>query len=89
MNKDNSLFLKLDATLMFIDLKVFMIVYMLFDFYRETSLRADVFQSETISTGRALRWIWENVGSPYVKWVPIVIIGDFFLKRFVKGLIDV
>lgn len=87
MSRPDPVLLKLDMTLMFIDAKVFFLFYMFFDVYRETVLGAEVLAPETLSTKAALHYVWSSVFSPYIKWIPIVIVFDFFLKRAIKSFI--
>lgn len=32
-----------------------------------------------------LQYVWENCGSPYLIWIPIVAAADIFVKRMVKA----
>jgi hypothetical protein len=88
MNKNNSLLLKLDFALMFLDCKVILLIMFMVDFYRQTAWRADLLVPKRVLYADTLRWAWEEIGSPYVKWIVLAIIADIILKRIIKGLMN-
>jgi hypothetical protein len=89
MNKEDSLWIRFEMFFLFVDLKVILLIVMLFNFYKETVLLADV-----VSVKRkelvvdVLQATWQSAGSGYWKWILIAVIGDIFLKKILRGLND-
>jgi len=88
MNKEESLLWKIDAALAFVDLKVGLLVWILIDLYRNTVLVGSMAGIDKEKVSAALPYVWENCGSPYLIWIPIVAIADIVLKRAVKAMLE-
>ncbi len=88
MKESKTIALRLQMTLIFIDLKVLLLLIFMGDFYRKTALGAEVLNGKRVLFNEALRYCWEDIGSPYLKWIPLAIIGDFILKIILEALID-
>ena len=87
MNKETSLWLKFEMFLVFIDLKVVLLIIMLFNFYKETVLLADVVKpGQRMLVTDLLYGTWQRAGSGYAKWIFLAAIGDIFLKRILGKL---
>jgi hypothetical protein len=84
MNKQTSLLVRLDGLLAFVDLKVLLLAWILLDLYRNTMLLGDISGRKTIKVAAVLQNVWEQCGSPYLIWIPIVAASDIFVKRMVK-----
>ncbi|MCO5143654.1 MAG: hypothetical protein M9962_11240 [Oligoflexia bacterium] len=87
MTKHNALLLKIDFVLAFIDLKVWLLLWVFLELYRNTILLGGLNGRRTMHVAKVLTYVWQEVGSPYLIWIPIVVITDIFLKRLVKSLL--
>lgn len=85
MNKQTSLLVRMDAMLAFVDLKVLLLAWILLDLYRNTMLLGDISGRKSMKVAAVLQYVWENCGSPYLIWIPIVAVADIFVKRMVKA----
>lgn len=89
MNKEDSLWIKFEIFFLFVDMKVILLIIMLFDFYKETVLLADVAnQKQKMLAVDVLYGTWERAGSGYWKWILIAAIGDIFIKKILRALND-
>jgi hypothetical protein len=88
MNKQSSFLLKLDGLLVFMDLKVLLLAYIMINLYRSTMLLGDIAGRKTMRVPDVLSFVWQECGSPYLIWIPIVVVADIFLKRMVKAGIE-
>ncbi len=87
MNKRESLWLKFEMLFLFVDLKVILLILMLFNFYKETVLLADVADHhQKMLAVDVLYGTWQRAGSGYAKWIVLAVIGDIFIKRILKAL---
>ncbi len=85
MNKQNTLLWKMDGFLAFVDMKVFLIAWILMNLYRNTMLLGDMTGRKTMRVAEVLSWVWSECGSPYLIWIPIAVVADIFVKRMVKA----
>jgi hypothetical protein len=89
MNKEDSLWIRFEMFFIFVDLKVILLIVMLFNFYKETVLLADVVSAKRKElVVDVLVTTWQSAGSGYWKWIIIAAIGDIFLKKILRGLHD-
>lgn len=88
MNKNNHLLLKLDAILAFVDLKVFLLVWILTDVYRNTSLLASTAGINRERAADVLAYVWSTCGSPYIVWIPLAAIADVLTKNAIKSFLE-
>lgn len=88
MNKQTSLLVRIDAMLVFVDLKVMLLAWILIDLYRNTILLSDISGRKSMKAAAVLQYVWETCGSPYLIWIPIVAVADIFVKRIVKAGIE-
>ena len=87
MNKQTSLLLKFEAIFIFVDLKVILLIVMLFNFYKETVLLADIVKpNERMKIVDLLLGTWERAGAGYWKWIMIAMLADVILKRMLQKL---
>lgn len=87
MTKENSLWLKFELIFFFVDLKVVLLIIMLFNFYKETVLLADVADAkQKMLVTDLLYGTWQRAGSGYVKWIFIAAIADIILKKIFQRL---
>lgn len=87
MNKENSLWLKFELFFLFVDLKVILLIMMLFNFYKETVLLADVAKPNLKMRAAELLYdTWERAGVGYAKWIFFAAIGDIVLKKLLRKL---
>lgn len=87
MNKENSLWLKFEMVFFFVDLKVILLIIMLFNIYKETVLLADVVDAHKKMLATDLLYgTWQRAGSGYAKWIFLAAIGDIFLKKILRKL---
>lgn len=87
MNKEMSLWLKFEMFFIFVDLKVVLLIIMLFNFYKETVLLADAAnpQKKMLVTN-LLYDTWQRAGDGYWKWIIMAALGDIVLKRILSKL---
>ena len=75
----------MDAMLAFVDLKVLLLAWILLDLYRNTMLLGDISGRKSMRVAEVLSIVWNECGSPYLIWIPIVAVADIFVKRMVKA----
>lgn len=87
MSKENNLWLKFEVFFVFLDLKVILLIVMLFNFYKETVLLADVVkpQQKMIVTD-LLYGTWQRAGSGYWLYIIAAIAGDILIKKILRSL---
>ncbi len=88
MNKESTLLWKIDAALAFVDLKIGLLVWILFDFYRNTALLSSAAGINKEKASTMLHDVWIICGSPYIIWIPIVAVADIAVKRVVKAMME-
>lgn len=89
MNKEDSVWIKFEMFFLFVDLKVILLIVMLFNFYKETVLLADVASAkQKILVTELLYGTWERAGSGYWLWIIGAVVGDIFLKKILRALND-
>lgn len=89
MNKENSLWLRFQVFFLFVDLKVILLIVMLFNFYKETALLAEIVgQKQKESIAHVLNVTWQNAGSGFVKWIIAAIVFDIVLKKILESMND-
>lgn len=87
MNKEDSLWLKFEAVFVFVDLKVVLLIIMIFNFYKETVLLADVIDPHKKAlVVDVLYRTWEQTGSGYWKWIIAAVLGDIVVKSILRKL---
>jgi len=87
MNKEDSLWLKFEVFFLFVDLKVILLIIMLFNFYKETVLLADVVKPNLkMLVTEVLYDTWERAGVGYAKWILFAALGDIILKKLLRRL---
>jgi len=87
MNKESSLWIKFEMLFLIVDLKVILLIIMLFNFYKETVLLADVAKPNLkMPAGELLYDTWARAGAGYWKWILLAAIGDIFLKKILRRL---
>jgi hypothetical protein len=73
----------MDAMLALVDLKFLLLLWILLDLYRNTVLLGDLAKKAQVA--KALLFVWDSCGSPYLIWIPIAAVADIFVKRMVKA----
>jgi hypothetical protein len=87
MNKEDSLWVKFELFFVFLDLKVILLIVMLFDFYKETVLLADVAKPHLkMLVTELLFATWERAGSGYWLWIIGAVLGDIMIKGILRRL---
>jgi hypothetical protein len=87
MNKENSLWIKFELLFLFVDLKVILLIVMLFNFYKETVLLADVAKPHLkMAVTDILYGTWERAGSGYWLWIIGAMLGDIVVKSILRKL---
>lgn len=87
MTNNESLLLKIDFLLAFIDAKVLLLVWILVDLYRNTIVLEGIV-NQHISRQELLEHIWQNTGSDHIIWVPLAVALDIIVKRIVKNMLS-
>ncbi len=89
MNKEDSIWIRFEMFFLFVDLKVILLIVMLFNFYKETVLLADVANTkQKMLVTELLYGTWERAGTGYWYWIIGAIVGDLFIKKIFRGLND-
>lgn len=89
MDKESSLWLKFEFFFVFLDLKVILLIVMLFNFHKETVLLADVAKShQKMLVTDLLYGTWDRAGSGYWLWIIGAVLGDIFIKSILRRLHD-
>lgn len=84
--KERSLWLKFEMVFLFMDVKVILLTVMLFNFYKETVLLADVANPKVkILATELLYGTWQRAGAGYWKWIIFAVIADIFVKRILRS----
>ncbi len=87
MDKENSLWIKFELFFVFLDLKVVLLIVMLFNFYKETVLLADVVNAhQKMLVTELLNGTWARAGSGYWLWIIGAVFGDMIIKRILGRL---
>lgn len=87
MNKENGLWLRFETFFLFMDLKVILLIFMLFRFYKETVLLADVAKTNLkMNVVELLNLTWQSAGEGMWKWIIAAIIGDIFIKKMLNSI---
>ena len=87
MDKENSLWLKFELVFIFLDLKVILLTVMLFNFYKETILLADVARPhQQMLVTDLLYGTWARAGSGYWLFIIGAVFGDIIIKRILRRL---
>jgi hypothetical protein len=77
---------KIDFALCFIDAKILLIVWILFDLYRNTMLVDSLGGHTVVPLSQSMSFVWENAGSPYLIYIPLAALADVGIKRLVKKM---
>lgn len=80
--------LKVDTALVFLDLKVALIAWILIDLYRNTVLLANLNLSGFKTFGNVLRYVWSECGAPYIPLIIGAVVLDVVIKRVVKVWVE-
>lgn len=89
MNKEDSVWIKFEMFFLFLDLKVILLIVMLFNFYKETVLLADVLSpkyKEVVID--VLHTTWTSAGAGYWLWIIGAVLGDIFIKSILRKFND-
>ncbi len=86
MNKKDRIDYIFEFLFLFTDLKFILLIVMLFCFYKETVLLADVIDpSYKNASARALIGAWERAGLGFWKWIALASLGDIVVKKFIRS----
>ena len=88
MNDWKNVALKVELAMMFVDLKALFMIWMVADIYRNTALASGVLVNRTLSMNQGLQQLWQETASPYVVWIPVIIILDFLIKKGLRVMTD-
>ncbi len=87
MTKSQSLMLRLDGLFALVDLKVWLLIWILVDLYRNTVLYGKA-MGMSGGAARLMQDTWAAAGSPYILWIPVVVVLDLFVKQFIKSRLE-
>jgi len=79
--------LKIELVLMFVDAKVLLLVWIVIDLYRNTQLIGSINGHTSVPVASTMGFVWDNAGSPYIIWIPIVAIADVLIKNVIRKMI--
>jgi hypothetical protein len=79
--------LKIELVLVFVDAKVWLLVWFIMNLYRNTELIGSINGHQSVPVANAMGFVWDNVGSPYIVWIPIVAIADVLIKNTIRKMI--
>jgi hypothetical protein len=79
--------LKFEFVLILIDAKVLLLAWIIIDLYRNTQLIGSINGHTSVPVASTMGFVWENAGSPYIVWIPIVAIADVLIKNTIRKMI--